>query len=414
MANPIPLYSQKDLPDAILDMVEGLEWNRLIDALKNGLPANLMSLGDVSLFERVLAELETSRPDRSTSSLEAPLELLEAFIEAGLDKGVLCEATMTAVGLACIYGQWGWIPRLIEAGFEIEGPKMGKSSILHALIDGRYQRAMDFGDHDDGDLDEIPVALPLSVDTPQEYEKAAAMVLFIAKQGVRLNDLDVDEEMGAGKLSPLGRAICVCDDAAVQGLILAEADMTLVQDAEGFSGRALDLAITFGSDETVRMLLGAGAPVDANPGSPWFEKSPARALPLCLAASMGRKEIIEDIIGEMAPEDLEAASARALQLAACCNQLGAFKELLILGVPLQARTEPNGFTALHQAALNGSTSIIDFILEQGVSWDVESSTGVPARATLQQTHPELAARYGLEAQPESNIRYLGLRRPMKR
>jgi hypothetical protein len=411
MANPIPLYSQKDLPDTILDIVEGLDWNQLIDALNNGLPANLMSLGDVSLYERVLSELETSRPDRTTASLQAPLELLEAFIQNGLAKGVFQEATMTAVGLACVYGQWLWIPRLIEAGYEIEGPDIGRSSVLHALIDGRYQRSFDFGDQDDDNS--TPVGLPLSVDTTEEFERAAGIVLFLAQQGVRLNDLDTDEELEASKLSPLGRAVCVCDEAAVQGLILAGADMTLIQKTEGFSGRPLDLAIMMGSDDTVRLLLGAGAPVDANPASPWLQSNPTRALPLCLAASMGRKEIIEDIIGEMDPQDLAQASVRALHLAACCDQLGAFTELLILGVPMDARADPNGFTPMHQAALNGATTVIDFLLEQGVSWNVESTSGVPASATLLQAQPHLAQRYGLQVAPTDNVRYLGLRRSMK-
>lgn len=410
---PTTLYSQKELPDAILDMVEGLNWNSLIDALKNGLPANLISLGDVSLYERVLAELESSRPERTTASLEGPIALLETFIEHGLNRGVFPGATMTAVGLACVYGQWKWIPRLIEAGFEIEGSDICKSSVLHALIDGRYQRSFDLHDnHNDGSG--IQVGIPLSVDTPEEIEKATNTVTLLAKKGVRLEALDEDEELRVSKLTPLGRAVHVWDTAAVQGLLLAGADLTALQEADGFTGRALDLAIMKGADDIARLLLNAGAPMDANPGSPWFHSNPARTLPLCLAASMGRKEIIEDIIGKMDPEGLADAKIRALQLAAGANELGAFKELLILGVPIDACTKPGGFTPLHQAAVNGSTTVIDFLLEQGVPWNVENANGVSAGTALLQAQPHLAKHYGLQNTPSDNIRYLGLRRSMKR
>lgn len=401
MATATAFHNAQDLPHHVLDMIDGRDWARLARALDNGLPANLMSMNCVSLFERVLAELESGGDDPSTASEQGPIDLLESFIKARLDSGVLQEGTMTAAGLACVYGQWAWARRLVALGMEIEAPGNGPSSILHGLIDGRYQRAMGLLSSAD---DEVPMDAPAMVfDTPKEYGEVSDIITFLVQSGADADAVD-DYASGDGPtFSPIGRAISVNDDAAVQGLILAGADLDFVQRVEGFSGRAIDLAIVMGSEESVRMLLGAGAGVDPNPHSP----DPSSAWPLALAAKLGRTELLEDIIAEMDPGDLPRVSAIALHMAAGADHLRTFKTLLAMGVPMDIQLPPSGFSAFHQAAFNGATRMIDFFLRQGLSWDLRSDAGMSVGDVIRQAQPALAERYSQNV-VGSNIRHLGI------
>lgn len=397
MTQTSSLNRTQDLPPHVLTMIDQMQWDALRGALENGLPANLLSLGDVSLFERVLAELEMSRPLGSTAALEGPTALLDAFIEAGLEQGLLPHSAMTAVGMACVYGQWKWARRLARVGFEVERTSHQKSSTLHALIDGRHQRSVSHLEAGESDA--------VAIDTAEEFDCARNMVSFLRSVDVDLDVIDTLEDIENSSTTPLGRAICMFDNAVIQGLLLAGANLDAKQTIDEFSGRPLDLAILMGDEEAVKLILGASNQLTPNP----YSKDPNTSHPMCLAAKLGHENMIEEIIGAMDPKDLQDTMNLSFHVAISASRLEVLRALYLLGAPVDVALSHDGFSPLHRAAMKGDRDVIDFLIESGAKWEQRCDGGVSAGDMLKQSHPQLARRYAIEDQPQSNVVYLGTR-----
>lgn len=304
---------------------------------------------------------------------------------------------MTAVGMACVYGQWKWARRLARVGYEVEHPSHEKSSALHALIDGRHQRCV--ARFESGESDTV------SVDTAEEFDCTRNMVSFLHSVDVDLDAVDAIEDIDGSSTTPLGRAICMFDNAAIQGLLLAGASLDTKQTIDGFSGRALDLAILMGDEEGMRLILGALDTMTPNP----YSDDPNTSHPMCLASKLGHDHMIEDIVGEMDPQDLQDTMILAFHVAISASKIEVLRALYLLGAPIDAALSHDGFSPLHRAAMKGDSAVIDFLVESGVQWDQRCDGGVSAGDLLKQSHPHLARRYAIEDQPQSNVIYLGAR-----
>jgi hypothetical protein len=457
--------SVRELPASVLDMLDNAQWDALAMALDNGLPANLFSLGDVVLFERVLSELELGRPYGNNASLKGPDILIDAFIRNGLMRDAFYESGMTAIGLAAGYGQWGWMHKLIAAGYTAEVKDAAYGSPIHSLLEGRLQRSVedrylamdgvspesmllpnapasnsgtdsttqdpsDTANIDHGnvisfgrktrapqppmlelvDLDQdTERAIPLNEDSVEEFQAVLDAITALAALGV---DLEVDgetDELGTAGMPPLPEAIWTMDYPAVVALVMAGADLTRTHKSEQIECRPLELAIHKGDRRMVELFLEAGAPLDRNATLNGVQAMQSQAL--VLAARMGQADLVEMIAACMTEEEISEHGGTAMHMAACEGSVTGMRAVRLLGVPYNVCVNDNGFAPIHQAAHAGMTDAIDFLIRRGQTLETKSLTGVSAAELLRSEHPALARQYGVaKAQPEDNVRMFA-RRP---
>ena len=111
-----------------------------------------------------------------------------------------------------------------------------------------------------------------------------------------------------------------------------------------------------GCQESLRLLLAAGASVDAS-------KSTTGSL-LLWAISTGKPESFRALIkGGANPNSVNAVGASALAMAASTGKLEMVKDLLDAGAAPKREAGPNGVSALHAAANGGSVDAIRALLE---------------------------------------------------
>ena len=158
---------------------------------------------------------------------------------------------------------------------------------------------------------------------------------------------------------------------AVPPLALAGADVNALDNA---GNTPLDVAL--GRDDVAKVLSllplgaqtavgdGAGTPADPTACERWgtrsfFAVANAEAVATCLAAGADTRAIVDGFRG-FEPLHNAAASAR---------DPAVIPLLLEAGADLHARNEPNGYTALHQAARSGTAEVVRALLQAGADVD---------------------------------------------
>lgn len=155
---------------------------------------------------------------------------------------------------------------------------------------------------------------------------------------VRKNSLDIFEAASLGRLDRLQEL--TSGSAAVNA-----------RSADGFT--ALHFACFFGQGEAARVLILAGAAVDA------VAANPMKVMPLH-----------------------SAASARNIEAA---------RHLLEHGAPVNAR-QLGGWVPLHAAAQNGDRAMVELLLRQGADASMANDEGkTPAMVAREKGHLDLAA-----------------------
>jgi hypothetical protein len=402
----------KDLPDSVLALLDAGAWDALAEVLEQGFPIGLRSLGDVDLFERVLAELEWQRPPYRTASQVGPRRLLDAFLAQGLPKGALYSEGATAVALAAMYGQWDWMHVLLELGYETESALEVACSSLHGLIDGRLERRMESRNIEwleEATLEEpedVPgvVRFPrvrrekpephaprlclLQADEEEEFHRVSEAVEALLAHGASVEARALDDDGETAGWPPLIQAVWCLDRAALQGFLGQRALLSATAECGPLVGRALEIAIHKGDAKMVEDLLDAGAPVDADPRLPASQA--LQNHPLVRAASSGRPLLVELVAERMSAEDIAKFGPLGMHLAAATGQLRCMRTLRKLGVSYGAKTALRGFTPLHQAAFRGQAKTLRFLSRCGQRWETPNDLGQSAADLLWQTHPELA------------------------
>lgn len=450
MTSPTTFRQTKDLPTPVAHMLRDENWEGLIDALDNGLPANLEGLGDIPLFEHVLFSIE-SRP-RSPGRVDvpaAPEEVLEAFLRNGLKKEGVYQGHSTHVGIAVNYGQWAWARRLIQEGFPVELPGQ---SVLAAMSSGRLHRALAKGmseasedkpivgdgsgpstlavdpllgsnvrpfpssappeegfDDDAEDSMQTGSALVFD-DTPGERDRLTSMVKDLVAAGASFQArASVDNLLSAleskGQLTPLYHAIYHLDGAMVEALVKAGADLEWRPSDMPY--RPLEFAITRGSLDLVEQLIDSGAPVAADPSHEGQAQKLAHPLVLCVR--MGLDRLIEPVALAMSKNDLNECGVVAMHIAAANGNIPCMRAVRLMGIPYDAPTQPNGFRPIHQACFAGNEEALAFLLRRGQKWSSTSSSGLTAEDVLGSHHPHLMERFGLSL--GGNVRTLFGRKP---
>ena len=135
-------------------------------------------------------------------------------------------------------------------------------------------------------------------------------------------------------------------------LITAQADLIGAHSPDGYT--PLHLAAFFGQAETARVLIQAGAAVNA------VARNDMKVTPLHSAAAARRDEVA--------------------------------RMLIDAGADVNAK-EQGGFTPLHAAAQNGDIELIDLLLDRGARLDATTDDGkTPADLAEAASHPMLAKR----------------------
>lgn len=402
------------LPEAVRAQLAQGDWAGLAADLAAGrVDPGLRSGTGASLFECTLEALERlTRPAGSQAVPPAPMGLLDAFLAAGIGGQVYQEGRSTPVSMAAHYGQWAWASRMAWEGWPVEGPD---GSALHALVDGRLQRALiegeartssqepvgnvrwlrpPAGDGNDGDHLPVPVWMDAA---PAERGAILDLCSLLVDHGARLEFQDPTDEAPA--LTPLRRAIVHLDVTAVVALVAAGARL----DARdpGWPQRPLELAVAGGSEGVVTALLDAGAPQDADPSLP-----PREALfnrPLVVAAQRGLAHLVPLLLERLPPDEQARWGAVAMHVGASQGHVPVLQALRGGGIPYSVRTESNQVTLLHQAAFGGNEGTLAFLVRRGLAWDAPDASGVTAADVLQSRHPHLAPRFGLTPR---NVRVL--------
>jgi ankyrin repeat protein len=138
----------------------------------------------------------------------------------------------------------------------------------------------------------------------------------------------------------------------LRDLLAADAGLIGAFSADGFT--PLHLAAYFGQAETARVLIQAGADVNA------VSRNDMKARPLHSAAAARRDEVA--------------------------------RMLIEAGADVNA-TQEGGYTPLHAAAQNGDVELIDLLLDRGARLDARTDKGeTPADLAEAANHPMLAKR----------------------
>lgn len=441
-------------------MLQEGDFKGLVQALDDGLPVNLVSHGDVPLFEHVLYAIEArNRKEGQVDVPSPPEDLVDAFLRSGLTKGTIYEGTSTHVQMAVHYGQWALALRLLEEGFKPEAP--GQSALVGMTV-GRLLRALTRGldewdREEDQELDQKdpqsvapdPLmsgnvhAFPSSRMRPalhKEKEEGAPSqgaeppAPNSAKGGLIIEDSPAERELlitvvkalvGAGasmdvrvpmdhlanqsksskSFPPLMHAIYHLDGAMVEAMVRAGADLHARPDDLPY--RPLELAITRGSSALVESLIAAGAPLTPDPSLEGQAQHLAHPLVLCVR--MGLPHLIEPVAQALTEEDRKQYGLISMHVAASQGDIACMRAVRLQGIPYNAPTSLNGFKPIHQAAFAGNEEALAFLLRRGEGWDSATESGLTAKDILSSHHPHLLKRFGMDS--PTNVHTLFGRKP---
>lgn len=434
-------------------MLERADWAGLIEALDNGLPANLESQGDVPLFEHVLFAFEDkARRPGQVDVPQAPVELLEAFLRNGLNKEGCYRGQATHVSVAVNYGQWAWAHRLLQEGFVVEQPQQ---SALVAMTAGRLHRALAKGmaqvDPQEGEatvgtlapdplvgsnVHAFPSAKARSNQPPEPQSSAEEAAISYGQRGSSILFEDSDEEqsrindmvaaliasgarldvrtplqdmLGAKEskshFPPLMHAIYHLDEGMVSAMVAAGAD--LHARPSDLPYRPLEMAISRGSASLVQRLIDAGAPVGLDPS--YEGQAQLLVHPLVLCVRLGLEHLVDTVARAMPQEQVSEFGEVAMHVAAAQGNVSGMRAVRQLGIAYDVSTQGNGFKPIHQAAFTGNEESLAFLLRRGQRWDATSNSGLTPQDILASNHPHMMARFGLSL--PSNVRTLFGRKP---
>jgi ankyrin repeat protein len=172
--------------------------------------------------------------------------------------------------------------------------------------------------------------------------------LIASKKAANKKDLDIFEAASLGRLDRLRQ--CLGDKASL-GSHSIDTHSIDSPSTDGFT--ALHFVCFFGQPEAARLLIEAGAAVDA------VAANPTRVMPLH-----------------------SAASARNLEAA---------RLLLEHGAPVNARQQ-GGWAPIHAAAQNGDRPLVELLLKHHADPKLANDAGkTPAMVAIEKGHEEVAA-----------------------
>ena len=352
----------------------------------------------------VNAEGSMSRTPLSLAAEKGATEIMRILLrpgpvadtsEDGEDK---VAASMPSIGSEALYtaiekGDVEMVRLLVEAGADVNAAAgFGGNTPLHEAVeqgDAEIVKILVAAGADvnaEGYFDRTPLSLAAE-------EGATEIMQILLGSGPDADTSEGGEDKEAASMPSIGSealytAIEKGDHEMVRLLVEAGAD---VNAAEGFGGNTpLHEAVEQGDAEIVKILVAAGADVNAEG---YFDRTP-----LSLAAEEGATEIMQILLGSgpdadtpASGEDKEAAStpsigSEALYTAIEKGDVAMVRLLVEAGADVNAAEGFGGNTPLHEAVEQGDAEIVKILVEAGA--DVE------AKGYFDRTPLSLAAEEG--------------------
>ena len=203
------------------------------------------------------------------------------------------------------------------------------------------------------------------------------------------------------------------DAARVRQMLAANPALAGARAESGES--AVLLAVYYGKEEVLAILLERGAPLDVFEAAAAGVRERVAALvkengerlrafshdgftPLHLAAFFGRIPVVELLLSAGAPVNEishNPSELRPLHSAVAHRQpqvaLEIARALIAAGADVNA-TQHGGWTPLHAAALHGNVPLVRLLLDAGAAADAKNETGqTPASLARSKNHKDVAA-----------------------
>jgi ankyrin repeat protein len=361
------------------------------------------------------------------------LRLLDALLDAGVDREVRDSHGMTALHLAAALGRESALRRLVAQGASPEARAAdGQTPLGVALASGRR----DLADWLDwrvwplprrplraadvvsaamaGDADAVRRLLELGFPVDAEDSQGCTGLLRAAGGGhaaavdlLLARGADPQHAAHSGA-TPLSAAVSMRQTAIVTALLDAGADL---EHRLPGGVTVLMLACALGLPDIAARLLTAGADIDAGDGQ--------GLAPLHCAALYGFTgrdrtrllALLDTLLLAGAEPDMPAAGgvtplllllgARAEPGGACDEKvvLAGLERLLEEGVSLEVQ-DPRGFGPLHLAALHGLSGVVQRLLRAGADPDLRDSLNrSPREIAVMRGFVDVAAELAPAAQP---------------
>lgn len=205
------------------------------------------------------------------------------------------------------------------------------------------------------------------------------------------------------------KAVTDGDLAKVKELIKADAALAGAKDEKGLS--AILKAAYYRKKEVVAALLASGIELNIFEAAATGQSERVRALverdaslsnafspdgftPLGLAVFFGHQQTVEVLLdagAEVNVASRETMKVTPLHSAAAAGEAGIARLLIAHGANVNAAQAELGFTPLHEAALNGDIEFAKLLLEHGADVDVKTKDGMtPLAYALSRERAEMA------------------------
>jgi len=205
-------------------------------------------------------------------------------------------------------------------------------------------------------------------------------------------------------------AVTQGDVAKVKEMLKADPALALAKDEKDVS--AILKATYYGKKEVVAALLASGVELDIFEAAATGQTERVRALinrdaslanafapdgfmPLGLAVFFGHQETVEVLLASSA--DVNAASRETMKVtplhsAAAAKKVAIARLLIAHGANVNAAQTESGFTPLHEAAANGDIEFARLLLEHGANINAEMKDGkTPLAFALSHNQTEMVA-----------------------
>jgi uncharacterized protein len=205
-------------------------------------------------------------------------------------------------------------------------------------------------------------------------------------------------------------AVTQGDVATVKAMLKADATLAGAKDQNGVS--AILKASYYGKKDVVAMLLASGIELNIFEAAATGQTARVRTLlkqdaalvnafapdgffPLGLAVFFGHQETVEVLLGAGAEVNVatrETMKVTPLHSAAAARQLAIARLLIAHGAKVNSGRAESGFTPLHEAAANGDIEFAKLLLEHGAWINPKMTDGkTPLAFALSRNQKEMAA-----------------------
>ena len=402
-------FISKSTPDNIDIMLEKGNWNGLVGALEGGV-SPVLDIRGYPLFAAIMQSHHYHNPSTDGSSVPLTHTLAKFISQSNIPFDVVSgskdsERQYTAITWAAYYGQWEIVHDFLKRNFQVDTKSY---SIWLAIMEGYFERCS-IRENEFEHINGKQVAmLALNQDISNNEQCALFKIVGALKSKVFLWP---GEKLKTEENAIFSSAIMFHQNALVKAFLIngvspdvPSTDLLENGVLENISISPAEIAIDVGNIKALELLI----EYNCSWGSDYNTKDTANSL-LDIAIMNGDIECLNLILNKCPTHRLQYDMPNAMMNAVAQGNVDFVKLLKKFGGSFDGRT-PSGYTLLHQAALMGNIEMIKFLVEEKLSWNDMSDSGVTPSDLLRQNNPNLVLKMGLEKKSSNNIRLFSSKR----